>query len=268
MIENHNAMYGRGETSYTMGVNQFADMTKAEFKETLLTRKPGSPRSRTVMTAAMINASAVPDAIDWRIVGRLLPSRTRVPVEVAGRSPRKYGAAAIESAYYLKNKQMQTFSEQELIDCSTAYGNHGCSGGFMQDGFQYAIENGISTVAEYPYTATDEVFKTHKAFAKVSSYVDVEQTENALKSAVVTIYVDDMAYYTGGVYDNPNCPNTFDKLDHEVLLIGYGTEGGKDYWLIKNSWGTTWGESGYAKMSRNSNNQCGIAVDAAYPIVA
>jgi cathepsin L len=98
-----------------------------------------------------------------------------------------------------------------------------------------------------------------------------------LKSAVATagpvsVAIDashqSFQLYSGGVYYEPACVSDVNQLDHAVLAIGYGTEDdGTDYWLVKNSWGQSWGDQGYIKMARNRDNNCGIATEASYPLV-
>jgi len=149
----------------------------------------------------------------------------------------------------------------------------------MDSAFSYIKANGgIDTEASYPYTATDGTcrFKQNAIGATCTGFVDVKQgDESDLQKSVanngpVSVAIDASNYsfqlYNGGIYDEENCSST--QLDHGVLAVGYGTENGKDFWIVKNSWGTSWGEqNGYIRMSRNKNNQCGIATNASYPTV-
>jgi len=148
----------------------------------------------------------------------------------------------------------------------------------MDNAFKYIISNdGIDTEASYPYTATGPnacEYKTDNKAATLSSYHDVTVgSEAALLNSVaitpVSVAIDashkSFQLYTSGVYYEPACSPT--NLDHGVLAIGWGTENGVEYWLVKNSWGSDWGEQGFIKMSRNKNNNCGIATAASYPIV-
>ncbi|CAM1321229.1 Uncharacterised protein g7722 [Pycnogonum litorale] len=148
----------------------------------------------------------------------------------------------------------------------------------MDKAFRYIKDNkGIDTETSYPYKAVDQKCKFIKSDvgATDTGYVDIAKgNEEALKKATATVGPISVAidashfsfqFYSHGVYDEPNCSSIH--LDHGVLVVGYGTEGSVDYWLVKNSWGGGWGSSGYIKMSRNKNNQCGIASDASYPLV-
>uniref|UniRef100_A0A224YDL5 Cathepsin L n=1 Tax=Rhipicephalus zambeziensis TaxID=60191 RepID=A0A224YDL5_9ACAR len=148
----------------------------------------------------------------------------------------------------------------------------------MDNAFKYIKANkGIDTELSYPYNATDGVchFKKGDVGATDTGFVDIpEGDENKLKKAVATIGPVSVAidashesfqFYSEGVYDEPECSS--DQLDHGVLVVGYGTKDGQDYWLVKNSWGTTWGDEGYIYMTRNKDNQCGIASSASYPLV-
>merc|ERR1711967_229102 len=141
-------------------------------------------------------------------------------------------------ANFLKTGRLTSLSEQNLIDCSGSYGNNGCNGGLMDYAFEYIINNkGIDTEASYPYQTAQYTCQYNPANSGGS----------------LTSYTDD----SGGVYYESACSST--QLDHGVLAVGWGTENGQDYWLVKNSWGADWGLAGYIKMARNRSNNCGIA---------
>ena len=148
----------------------------------------------------------------------------------------------------------------------------------MDQAFTYVKKNGgIDTEAAYPYEAQDETceFKKKTVGATLTSFTDVKSgDESALKSASanigpISVAIDASSFmfqfYSSGVYDDSQCGNKMSNLDHGVTVVGYGTQDGKDYWLVKNSWAATWGEKGYIQMSRNKDNQCGIATAASYP---
>jgi len=170
-----------------------------------------------------------------------------------------------------------SLSEQQLIDCSTAQGKQGCNGGLMDQAFQYIISNGgITTEASYPYTATGpNTCQTNVTVAAtISSFVDVTAgSETALLSAVnlgpvsIAIEADQQCFqfYSGGILSDPSCGM---QLDHGVLVVGYGTDAATStpYWIVKNSWGASWGESGYIRLIRGKN-ECGVAQEASYPVV-
>jgi len=184
----------------------------------------------------------------------------------------------MEGSKFLATGNLVSLSEQNLVDCSTSQGNQGCNGGLMDQAFEYVIQNGgLDTEESYPYTATGPnqcQYDASNSAETLSSYTDVTSgDENALMTACnqqpVSVAIDasqqSFQSYTGGIYSDPNCSST--SLDHGVLVVGYGTDSqGNDYWLVKNSWGASWGLNGYIQMSRNNNNNCGIATSASYPV--
>jgi len=170
-----------------------------------------------------------------------------------------------------------SLSEQNLVDCSTA--NEGCSGGWMDTAFAYVKSNsGLDTESSYPYTAKQGTCKFSKANVgvTVSGWTDIASGEAALQQAVATMGPISVAIdaghpsfqnYKQGVYYESLCSST--NIDHGVLVVGYGTDPTYgDYWLVKNSWGTGWGESGYIRMARNKNNNCGVATYPSVPKVS
>lgn len=186
--------------------------------------------------------------------------------------------AATEGITKLKTGKLKSLSEQELVDCDIKGEDEGCDGGFMDSAFQYILQNkGITSESNYPYRGSDGICNREKAAtpaAEITGYEDVpSNNEKALLQAVanqpVSVAIDgssyDFRFYSSGVF-NGDC-TTY--LDHAVTAIGYGTAGdGTKYWLIKNSWGTSWGEGGYMMMQRDVSAKeglCGIAMKASYP---
>lgn len=175
-----------------------------------------------------------------------------------------------------------SLSEQNIIDCTAKYGIiHGCNGGFRYYAFQYIKDNGgIDTEQSYPYEGRDNNtcrFNPKNSVTSNRGMVEIpEGNEEALVNALATIgpvsiSIDATHYsfrfYSDGIYYEPECVSE-DVNGHAVLAIGYGTDGdGKDYYIVKNSWGTTWGDDGYIKMARNKKNHCGIATSAIYPVL-
>jgi len=252
--------------SWEMGVNQFTDLTQKEFSDLYLGYIPRTndfARSRNLHVAPQ--GQVLADTLDWRTKGAVTPVKDQAQ---CGSCWAFSTTGSVEGANQIKTGQLQSLSEQQLVDCAGSAGNQGCNGGLMDDAFEYIIKNtGIGSEASYPYTARDGKCKQVTSVATVSKYTDVKKNdETDLMSAVnmepVSVAVDAQSWssYKKGVMTGA-CGKS---LDHGVLAIGYGTDSGTDYWLVKNSWGTSWGEAGFIRLIRNKN-ECGIAMAASYP---
>jgi len=255
--------------SFKLGVTMFADKTQDEFKQWLkLTSgtKPKKTGLRKTFDATKYGTD--PATKDWVDLGAVTPIKNQGQ---CGSCWAFSTTGGIEGQNFLVNNKLSSFSEQELVDCSGAQGNQGCNGGLMDDGFEYVEASGLCYESAYPYEATDGTCRSSSCTSQVSvsGYTDITQGDTAaLKTACanegpISIAVDANTYwqlYTSGIFSHYCNPNS---LDHGVLLVGYGS----DYWKVKNSWGTGWGEDGYIRLTGTSENTCGLANSASYPKV-
>ncbi|KAL0666933.1 hypothetical protein Bca4012_029637 [Brassica carinata] len=244
---------------------KFADLTNDQCRSMYVGSRLKRTITRTSLRYEARVGDALPESVDWRKEGAV----TEVKDQGSCGSCWGFSAiGAVEGVNKIVTGDLISLSEQELVDCDIPY-NEGCNGGLMDYAFKFIINNGgVDTEEDYPYKGVDGRFVT------IDSYEDVHaNSEESLKKALshqpisVAIEAGGRAFqlYDSGIFDGICGTN----LDHGVLAVGYGTENGKDYWIVKNSWGSSWGESGYIWMERNiatSAGKCGIAVEPSYPI--
>ncbi|KAI3665690.1 hypothetical protein L6452_44320 [Arctium lappa] len=278
-IDEHNFS---GNRSYTVGLNRFADITNDEYRSMYLgTRSYADRRIAKLQRAgisqryAVENNEMLPENVDWRKSGAVAPVKDQGS---CGSCWAFSTVAAVEGINKIVTGKLISLSEQELVDCDNVY-NSGCNGGGMDDAFSFIVSNGgIDTESDYPYKGVDGVCDPLRNKAKVVSidgYEDVPpMNEKALMKAVahqpvsVGIEASGLGFqlYSSGVFTG-SCGTD---LDHGVVVVGYGSENGKDYWIVRNSWGSNWGEDGYIRMERNvvrtHTGKCGITMMASYPV--
>ena len=274
IIEEENA---KGQ-SFKLAINEFADLTSEEFARAKLGYKPsGSPWG----TLANLGVHApsnitVPDTVDWTQKGAVNPIKNQGQ---CGSCWAFSAIGALEGAWEIATGKLDSFSEQQLVDCSRAQGNQGCSGGLMDNAFKYEEGNAVCTEASYGYTARGGTCQAATCTAGIPKggvvgFKDVTpRSEQALMEAVaqqpvsVAIEADKSIFqlYSGGVLNGACGTN----LDHGVVVVGYGEESGKPYWLVRNSWGAGWGLNGYVKIARGTGGvgMCGILSQPSYPVV-
>lgn len=204
---------------------------------------------------------------------------TPVKEEGSCRSSWAFAAvASIEGQQALVTDTLVSLSEQQLIDCSNDFGNHGCHHGSVNRALKYIqLTGGIDASHTYPLQGMDMIcqFDRQHVVSRVTGFVSVQANdEDVLKDAVanvgpisVSLNVSPlyMQFYDRGILSKITC--SAQDLNHAMTVIGYGSDDGQDFWLIKNSWGTAWGEDGYLRLARNQANLCGIASNAVYPLL-
>ncbi|CAG9770898.1 unnamed protein product [Ceutorhynchus assimilis] len=283
-INEHNKNYELGITTYKMAMNHMGDLTSDEFLRYYTSEMPqldeymeNLNNSETITYGdddfiiyepqVEVNVEDLPRDVDWSKHGAV----TGVKNQGQCGSCWSFSATgALEAAWYRKHGHLISLSEQNLVDCSWKYGNHGCKGGWMHWAYNYIKANGgIDTEQAYPYHAHNQAchYNPRSRGATVAAVVQFKG-EGALQQKVASVGPIAIAaevghnfhFYHSGVYYEPHCGHS---LNHAMLVVGYGN----NYWLVKNSWGTGWGDRGYIRMARNRNNNCGIADAPTYPIV-
>ena len=259
------------ENTIVLGVNHFTDMDFVEFRSKYL---PSKYEVREAVDPEYFEGVSAPATVDWRTKGAVTGVKDQGQ---CGSCWAFSTTGSVEGAWFLSGKPLVSLSEQQLVDCSRAYGNQGCNGGLMDDAFKYIIANkGITTEANYAYTAKDGVCDKTKAStiaATISKYADVAHNNpTSLQAAVaqqpvsVAVEADQAAWqsYKSGTVTK-SCGTS---LDHGVLIVGYDTTASPQFWTVKNSWGSSWGMSGFIQIEISTGNGiCGINMQPSYPTV-
>jgi C1A family cysteine protease len=254
-------------TSYTIGLNKFSDMTIEEVKIKHFGYKKMSDFQGNDIKY-LDESNQIPASVDWRTKGVVTPVKDQGQ---CGSCWAFSTTGTLEGAQALQTGTLISFSEQYLVDCAKN-GNYGCDGGEMTNALTYVQKNGIPTEASYPYKAKDQKCKTsvptvwkNSAWTQVPSG-DATQLMQAIVGVPVALAIeaDEIMDYTGGIFNDPACGSN---LDHGVLLVGFTNTQSQsgDYWLVKNSWGTSWGDKGYIKFKKDITkkiNVCGILKEA------
>ncbi|KAG7633685.1 Peptidase C1A papain C-terminal [Arabidopsis suecica] len=281
----HNVMHvhntNKKNRSYKLKLNKFADLTINEFKNAYTGSNikhhrmlQGPKRGSKQFMYDHENLSKLPSSVDWRKKGAVTEIKNQGK---CGSCWAFSTVAAVEGINKIKTNKLVSLSEQELVDCDTKQ-NEGCNGGLMEIAFEFIKKNGgITTEDSYPYEGIDgkcDASKDNGVLVTIDGHEDVpENDENALLKAVanqpVSVAIDagssDFQFYSEGVFTG-SCGT---ELNHGVAAVGYGSERGKKYWIVRNSWGAEWGEGGYIKIEREIDEpegRCGIAMEASYPI--
>ena len=266
--------HNQKKLSWTMGPNQFLDLNFEEFRHAYLMHNPQN--CSATQGFYMPKRVEIPDNYDWRDLGIVSPVKNQLR---CGSCWTFSTTGALEAHWSLYKHTNVLLSEQQLIDCAGDFDNHGCNGGLPSHAFEYLKYNGgIQGEDSYPYQAADGQcrFIKDKVIANVPNG-SVNITANDETALVDAIYhkgpvsvafevVDDFRFYKNGVYTSSECKNGPEDVNHAVLTVGYGfdVESSKHFYIVKNSWSTTWGDQGYFKIERDVN-MCGIAQCNSYP---
>ncbi|KAG9268258.1 procathepsin L isoform X7 [Astyanax mexicanus] len=279
LVLEHNMLADQGLKTYRLGMNHFADMDDQEYQQMFRGYLRPSNRTKPRSAGRFLQQAenvALPYSIDWRDNGYVSDVKTQGHCASCWAFS---AAGALEGQMFRKTGSLVSLSTQQLVDCSWLDGNDGCGGGSMELAFEYISRSGgLQTESDYPYKAREGMcmFNPQNVSGKCHDFEELPKGEEKdLQKAVVAVGPVSVAIdssnktfllYQSGIYNEPYCSSY--NVNHGVLVVGYNTDSsGREYWVVKNSWGVQWGEQGYIRMSRNKDNQCGIATRASFPLV-
>lgn len=265
--------WNNGNHKFILAINEFADLTVEEFSQHFLNLHKSN--TTHLKTPVYLNNFSLPENIDWRLKGVVNNIKDQ------GQCGSCYAFSAvqsIESAWAIKTGKLYSLSEQEIVDCDKV--DSGCNGGLMDNVFNWVNQNGgLVQTSDYTYHASESTCNVDKkkSVVTIKSIIDVPagnntQLEAAVAQQPVSVAINAESYqfqfYHNGIFDWSGCPNKDSDLDHGVGIVGYGIQNGTSYWIVRNSWGESWGDKGYILMERGDEvNTCGILDAASYPLV-
>jgi cathepsin F len=244
------------------GINEFAHLTSDEFR----TQRMGlrGTDSHGCATTTTMDSDATVDSIDWRAKGAVTPVKNQ---GACGSCWAFSTTGDIEGTHFLATGKLVSLSEQDLVDCDHN-GDQGCNGGLPTQAMQSVITaGGIEAETDYPYEGRDGTctFSKSKVAVTISNYTCLPQDEAQMAAFIekngpvsIGINANTLQFYMGGIADPWDVLCSRTHLDHGVLIVGFGTENNKPFWIVKNSWGEGWGEKGYFRIIRGTN-KCGLA---------
>jgi C1A family cysteine protease len=277
------ALRNEQEGAEVHGVTKFSDMTPSEFKS-MLTYTPklrevqGQPVPRELESQNAVQCTST-TSCDYRTL------KAVTPVKDQGQCGSCWAFSATESAetaWFMSNHTLPVLAPQQVVDCDNKDG--GFNGGDTPTAFQYIIANGLEAESSYFYKVKDETCQ-YKSSVVIATAIKWEwgiapcntvntrdcsnQNETALWDVVerlgpqsICVDAEPWQTYRSGIMKGA-CPHGYYELDHCVQLVGYGVDAGQKYWLVRNSWGTSWGEAGYIRLAFGTN-ECGVADEVNY----